>query len=373
MSQLDYYKVLGVTKSSTSVEIKKAYRKLAIKHHPDKNYGNKDAEERFKEISESYDVLGDSEKRAKYDAYGHVGNGGNSHYGYGGGFGGNSSMEDLFNDMFGRSGNQHNYRQNLKGRNLRIKLGITIEEIVNGVNKKVLIKRKSKCKSCNGSGSKGGKSHTNCPQCSGRGRVVIQQVTPLGVIRQESTCNYCQGAGIIIKEICVPCGSLGANFNEEEEVDIKIPKGSRSNMPFAIKGKGDFVKGGESGDLLVDLFEKKHDLFCVEKDNVILDKNISLIDAIFGNSETEIDTPHGKIKINIPPNSYIGKAFRVSGKGLPVYGQNKVGDLIVYINVDIPNSHEIDDNTRMALSNLKKNAGNEPLGIYKSFREHFVK
>lgn len=371
MSQLDYYKVLGVTKSSTSVEIKKAYRKLAIKYHPDKNHGDKEAEEKFKEISESYDVLSDSEKKSKYDAYGHMGSS-NRHYNSQG-FGGSPSMEDLFGDLFNNSRSRHRQQQKSKGRNLRIKIGITIEDIVKGVHKKVLIKRKAKCKSCSGTGSKGGKSHSSCHHCAGYGRVVVQQVTALGVIRQEVPCNYCQGTGSLIKEICVPCGGLGSNFQHQEEVDINVPKGSRSNMPFAIKDKGDYVKGGECGDLLVDMFEKNHDKFWIEGNNVIMDKNISLIEAIFGAKDLEIDTPHGKIKINIPPNSYMGKALRVPGKGLPIYNTNKVGDMIIYINIDIPKSHEIDENIRLALSGLKKSNDNKSSGVYKVFRQHFVK
>ena len=371
MSQLDYYKILGVTKSSTSVEIKKSYRKLAVKYHPDKNHGDKQAEEKFKEISESYDVLGNSDKRSKYDAYGHMSS--NNGQQYNRGFGGNPSMDDLFGEFFGGSRNSYSAPKKSKGRNLRIKLGITVEEIVNGIHKKVVIKRKSKCKSCNGLGSKGGNSHVTCNGCAGRGRVVMQQVTPLGVIRQEVDCNRCQGGGTIIKERCVPCGGLGSNFNEQEEVDINIPKGSRSNMPFAIKGKGDFIKGGHSGDLLIDVFEKEHDKFLIEGDNIVLDKTISLVDAIFGSPDLEIDTPYGNIKINIPPNSHVGKVFRISGKGLPVYGREVVGDMFVYINIEIPKSYEVDESIRSSLDKIKGNKQEGVPGVYRSFREHFIK
>jgi len=376
MSQLDYYKVLGVTKSSTSVEIKKAYRKLALKYHPDKNQGDKKSEEKFKEVSESYDVLSDSEKKMKYDTYGHMGSNSNNSGGYSDmfrDFGGNSSMGDMFDDMFNANFRSRGGGQTKKGRNLRIKLGITIEEIVNGVHKKVVIKRKSKCNSCNGSGSKEGRSHANCHVCSGRGSVIMQRVTPLGVIRQEVSCANCQGTGTVIKERCVPCGGLGASFNEQEEVDINIPKGSRSNMPFAIRGKGDFVRAGVCGDLLVDIFEKKHDTFWIEGNNIVIDKVISIVDAIFGNDELEIKTPHGNIKINIPPNSHTGKAFRISGKGIPVYGQNTIGDMIVYINVEMPMSNEVSESAREALSGIKPRSKDVDKGIYKAFREHFVK
>lgn len=374
MSKLDYYKVLGVTKSSTSVEIKKAYRKLAIKYHPDKNQGNKEAEEKFKEISESYDVLGDPEKKAKYDAYGHMGNSGYQSRNYSdtfSGFGGGASMEDLFGDLFNHSRGQ-SYRQKRKGRNLRIKLGITIEDIVNGVHKKVSIKRSSQCSSCNGNGSKNGNSHYSCPSCGGSGTVIIQQVTPLGVMRQQSTCTNCQGSGSVIKEACSPCGGLGIH-HKQEEVDIKIPKGSRSNMPFAIKGKGDSIKGGESGDLLVEVFEKEHDLFTIEGYNVILDKYITIEEAIFGKNDLEIETPHGKIKINIPPNSKIGKALRITGKGLPIYNTSKTGDLILYINVEIPDSSDVNKELKEAFSTLKKKKNQPQKGLYKYFREHFIR
>jgi len=371
MSQLDYYKILGVTKSSTSVEIKKSYRKLAIKYHPDKNHGNKEAEEKFKEVSESYEILSDSEKKEKYDAYGHMGSS-NRQY-HNNGFGGGSSMEDLFGDLFNNSRSRHHQQQKSKGRNLRIKLGITIEDIVKGVHKKVLIKRKSKCNSCGGNGSKSGKSQSSCHHCAGYGRVVVQKVTNFGVVRQEMPCNYCSGSGSIIKEICIPCGGLGSNFQNQEEVDISVPRGSRSNMPFAIKGKGDYVRNGECGDLLVDMFEREHDMFCIEGHNIVMDKKISILDAIFGVEELDIETPHGKIRINIPPNSYAGKALRVPRKGLPIYNSSKLGDMIIYINIEMPKSHQIDEKTRIALGKITESNNSENSGIYKTFRKHFVK
>ena len=368
MSQIDYYKVLGVTKSSTSVEIKKAYRKLALKYHPDKNQGDKSAENKFKEISESYDVLGDPEKKAKYDTYGHSRN---SFSNSGFDFGGNASMEDLFGDFFNRS--QHSrYRNHIKkGRNLRIKIGVSIDEIVRGVDKKVIIKRSCKCEDCNGSGAKNGTQKYSCPPCGGSGRVVIQQVTPLGVIRQEAKCNQCNGNGSIIKEPCISCSGMGIKLNQQEEIDIPIPKGSRSDMPFAIRGKGDYIKGGESGDLLVEIFEKNHDTMTIEGHNLILDKFITLEEAIFGKEDLEIDTPHGKIKVVIPPNSNTGRGLRVPGKGLPIYGSSKVGDLIVYINIYIPESHEVGEDFKSVLKSLNNKKKSSSKGVYKYFREHF--
>ncbi len=371
MSQIDYYKVLGVTKSSTSVEIKKAYRKLALKYHPDKNQGDKKAEEKFKEISESYDVLGDSEKKARYDAYG---NSSNRFSNSGFDFRGNASMEDLFGDFFNSSQQNAQYRQRpKKGRNLRIKLGITIEEMVTGVHKRVSIKRRAKCEDCNGSGAKNGTKRNVCHNCGGSGRVVMQQVTPIGVVRQEASCGYCNGSGSIIKEPCLTCSGTGVKSNYQEEVDINIPKGSRSNMPFAVRGKGEFVRGGESGDLLVEIFEKEHEILTVEGHNLILDKYITIEEAIFGKKDLEITTPHGKVKINIPPNSKVGKGLRISGKGIPVYNSSKIGDLIVYINVEIPDSHEVDEDVKVAISKLSAKKNNTKKGLYKYFREHFMR
>tara|TARA_Y100000389_G_C17417490_1_gene494632 strand:- start:498 stop:1628 length:1131 start_codon:yes stop_codon:yes gene_type:complete len=376
MSQIDYYKVLGVTKSSTSVEIKKAYRKLALKYHPDKNQGDTTAESKFKEAAEAYEILGNSEKRVRYDTYGHSNNnfarGSASSPGFD--FGGNSSMEDLFGDFFNRSHQNGQYRQRTKkGRNLRIKLGITIEEMITGVHKRVSIRRRSKCKDCNGSGAKSGTQRHVCHNCGGSGRVVMQQVTHMGVIRQEVACKSCNGEGSTVREPCVTCFGKGIKDNHQEEVDINIPKGSRSNMPFAIKGKGEFIRGGESGDLLVEIFEKEHEKLTIEGHNLILDKYITIEEAIFGKKDLEINTPHGKIKINIPPNSKVGKGLRVSGKGIPVYNSSQIGDLIVYINVEIPDSHEVDEDVKSALSKLSMKKNSNKKGLYKYFREHFIR
>lgn len=366
MSKIDYYKVLGLTKSATSDEIKKAYRKLALKYHPDKNQGDKLSEEKFKEISEAYDILSNSEKKLQYDSYGNM-----KDFNFNSSFN-QSFSNDFFNSFFNNSAN--NAYQNIKkGKNLRIKLGITIQDIVRGVNKKVIIKRDCKCESCNGYGSKDGKNHINCNSCNGSGKIIIQHNTALGIIRQEVPCNQCSSTGKVILERCNKCNGSGVNIKQEEELDIFIPKGSRSNMPFAMKGKGDYIKGGESGDLLIDLYEKEDEKYLIEGDNIVLDKYISLSDAIFGNDKLEIETPHGKIKITIPPNTDCNKPLRVKGKGLPIYNTNQIGDMIIYINVLLPNSSQLDENTKEIFNKIDISNNNDKKGVYKSFKEHFFK
>jgi molecular chaperone DnaJ len=361
MVKLDYYKVLGVTKSATIEEIKKSYRKLALKYHPDKNQGNKKFEEKFKEISEAYDTLSNPEKKSKYDNYGF-----NEERNY------SNAYQQFYQNFYNNRGN---YTQQTikKGRNLRIKLNITVEEIVSGVNKKVKIKRDSKCSSCNGNGSKDGTSFKKCTTCGGVGKFYSKQLTDMGFIQTEVICSSCNGTGNIILENCTNCYGIGLEKKKEEEVEILIPKGSRSKMPFAMKNKGDYVKGGQSGDLLVDLVEKKHDEYILEGNNIIVEKYINVFEAIFGKSDLEVKTPYGYVKINVPSNCYSGKALRIKGKGLPIYNSEEIGDMIVYLNIDIPNINEIDDSIKEKMQILNTEVNKKDKGVYSIFKEHFFK
>jgi molecular chaperone DnaJ len=375
MSNKDYYKILGVPKSASQSEIKKSYRKLSKKYHPDLNPDNKEAEEKFKEIAESYDVLGDEQKRKNYDTFGSAGGRGyqNMNDFFSSGFGGGgASFEDIFGDIFNNSRRgAQNFRK--KGRNLRIQIGLSISDIVNGVKKVVAIKRKVNCTSCGGNGSKNGNNIEICKGCSGSGRTIFSQRTPFGNVRRESACLQCNGSGVKIKEFCENCGGAGVFTRKREEVEVNIPKGARTGMQFAIKEKGDEIKDGEPGDLLIDVHIVPDDYYMIENSNIIVDHSISLFDAIFGKKGVEIETPHGKVKINIPKGCKTGKALRIAGRGIPTYGSHEVGDMIVYINVEMP---EVSENDTELYDVLKKSEEhydkNKQRGIYRNFREHFI-
>lgn len=378
MSKRDYYKVLGIPRSATDSEIKKAYRKLALKYHPDKNPDDKTAEDKFKEVAESYDVLGNKEKRAKYDKFGHdglKGRAGSNMDDFFSGFGsGGASFEDMFGDLFKGRGQHHQKRQN-KGSNLRINLKITLEDIVNGVKKSISIKRDKQCKSCKGNGSKNGNSHKNCGTCSGKG-VVRQRVHSfMGVLMQEVTCPSCNGLGKEIKEKCDNCNGTAIIKNQEEIVDINIPKGARQGMQFAISGKGNTpLNGGIPGDLLIDITEIHNENYFIENSNICYDLHISIIDAIKGKNNVEIPTLNGTIKINIPAGVYSGKALRIPHRGLPIFNTVKNGDFFVYINIIVPQN--VSKETIEKLEEIEEEISvknQSQKSTYKSFREHFKK
>lgn len=375
MSQLDYYKILGVPKSSTESEIKKSYRKLAIKHHPDKNPDNKEAEKKFKEISEAYQVLIDKDKRQKYDAYGHDGLGAQRER-----WGQNYDVNDFFStfgDVFGgqQFKSQRNNKNVRKGKNLRVEIGISSEDIVNGVSKKIALNRDVKCNSCDGNGSKNGTKISVCGNCSGSGNMVQQIRTPMGIIRQNHVCITCNGTGNIIKENCDKCFGIGILKNQREEIDINIPKGARQGMEFAVKNKGNaLVYGGLCGDLLINILEKNEEGYMFEGSNVIYDLKISFADANLGRKDLEIKTPHGKMRISVPENCHQGQALRLKRKGFPIFSSSEIGDMILYINFDIPKGlvERIKKLDISLYDSLNKNQKNEEdKGVYKIFREHF--
>ena len=371
MSKLDYYQILGVPKSATDSEIKKSYRKLAVKYHPDKNPGDKIAEEKFKEISEAYQVLSDKEKKRQYDTYG------NSPFSNSQQSSWSSQSYDIFEEFFSQQfSNRGNRRGNQvrKGKSLRVEISITPEDIVNGVNKKIAINRDSKCVPCNGNGSKDGKNLTTCHQCSGSGVILKQMRTPIGFVRQEHICSSCNGSGNLVRENCNSCFGLGIVKNKREEIDINIPRGARQGMEFAVREKGNApANGGICGDLLVNIVEVNNDNYMFEGSNVISDLKISFADASEGVKDLEVKTPHGKAKITIPENCYPGQALRLKGKGFPLYNSHQVGDMILYVNFDIPKGL-VDRIKKIDVSlydSLKHKGNNSSKGIYKTFREHF--
>jgi len=327
----DYYEILGVSKNATPTEIKKGYRKMAILYHPDKNPGDKAAEENFKKAAEAYEILSNENKKARYDQYGHAAfeNGGQG----GGGFsGGGMNMDDIFSqfgDIFGGGfgGRSSRGRARVKGSNLRIRVKLTLEEIANGVEKKVKVRRKVQAP---------GATFKTCTTCNGQGQVMRVTNTILGRMQTASTCPTCQGAGEILDKQPKGADSSGLEF-KEETVSIKIPAGVTEGVQLKVNGKGNAAPGNNSmdGDLIVVIEEIKHETLKREGTNLHFDLYINLSEAVLGASKN-IDTVSGKVKIKIEPGTQSGKILRLRGKGLPSIDHYGDGDLLIHINVWTP-------------------------------------
>ncbi|MCF7919327.1 MAG: molecular chaperone DnaJ [Candidatus Cloacimonetes bacterium] len=345
MAKRDYYEVLGVEKQASADEIKKAYRKLAMKFHPDKNPDNKAAEESFKEASEAYEVLSDADKRSRYDQFGHAGLEGA--FG-GGGFGMNdfthfddisdifgeglgSIFESLFGGGFGRS--RSGGRRN-KGEDMQLTLSLTLEEIAKGVNKKLKLNVKDNCESCNGTGSADGKTKT-CTQCQGRGQVMQMQRSLFGQMQTVVPCPTCHGKGTVIENVCKKCQGEG-RVGKIKTIEVQIPAGVAEGQYIRMRGSGNKGRnGGENGDILVHITEKEHPRFEREEANLKLRFPISVSQAILG-CEVQVETLSGKIKMKIPAGTQSGKTFRLRGQGLPYVNSSYTGDLFVEVIVMIP-------------------------------------
>ena len=330
MAKKDYYDILGVDRKASASEIKKAYRKMALKYHPDKNPDDKEAEEMFKKAAEAYEVLSDPDKRARYDQFGHA-----AFDGAGGFGGGGMNMDDIFSqfgDIFGGafgggfSGFGGTRQRIVKGSNLRIKVNLSLEEVAQGVEKRVKVKRKVKAP---------GTTYRTCSTCNGSGQMTRITNTILGRMQTSTTCSSCAGAGQTIDNR--PAGADGQGMIlEEETVSIKIPPGVVDGMQLKVTGKGNEAPGsGISGDLLVVISEKPHDTLQREGDNLHYDLYVSLPDAILGASR-EIDTVSGKVRIKVEPGIQSGKILRLRGKGIPSINGYGKGDLLVHVNVWTP-------------------------------------
>ncbi len=330
MAKQDYYEILGVGKRASAAEIKKAYRKMALKYHPDKNPDDKEAEEKFKLAAEAYEVLSDADKKARYDQFGHA-----AFEGAGGFGGGGMNMDDIFSqfgDIFGGafggfSGFGGGGRQRVvKGSNLRIRVKLTLEEIANGVEKKVKVKRKKQAP---------GTTYKTCTTCNGSGQVTRVTNTILGRMQTSAPCNTCGGAGQIIDKKPAEADAQGLIISEET-VAIKIPAGVVDGMQLKVSGKGNEAPGnGISGDLLVAITEEKHETLQREGDNLHYDLYISYPDAVLGTSK-EIDTVTGKVRIKVESGVQSGKILRLRGKGIPSINGYGKGDLLVHVNVWTP-------------------------------------
>ncbi|MFN8355742.1 MAG: molecular chaperone DnaJ [Spirosomataceae bacterium] len=377
MTKRDYYEILGVDKNASADDIKKAYRKMAIKYHPDKNPNDPTAEEKFKEAAEAYEVLSDSTKRQRYDQFGHQGvNGGAG--GFGGG--GSMSMDDIFSqfgDIFGEGSPFGSFfggagggqsRRVRKGSDLRIKLKLTLEEVANGVEKKIKVKRHTSCQSCGGNGSKNGTALKTCTTCSGTGQVRRVTQTMLGQMVSSSTCPTCNGEGKIIETRCETCFGEGRQLSEEV-IPIKIPAGVADGMQLSMSGKGNVPpRGGVAGDLLIVVEEEEDEHLKRDGNNVIYDLHVSFVDAALG-ATIEVPTIDGKARITLEPGTQSGKILRLKGKGIPQLNAYVRGDQLIHINVWTPKQLTPDERATLEKFRNAPNFQPKPSKNEKSFFE----
>ncbi len=383
MAKRDYYDILGVSRNADADEIKKAYRKLAIKYHPDKNPGDKAAEDKFKEAAEAYEVLSSPEKKQRYDQFGHAGGGASAAGGYGGG---GMNMEDIFSqfgDIFGGGspfegffggGGTRGGRRVQKGSNLRIKVKLTLEEITNGVEKTIKVQKMVSCKTCGGSGAKDKTAFSTCGTCGGAGSVRRVQNTILGQMQTTTTCPTCNGEGQTITSKCGTCHGEGVERGEET-ISINIPAGVVDGMQLSMTGKGNSApRGGIPGDLLILIEEVEHKSLKRDGINIIYDLYISFIDAALGTS-IEIPTIDGKARIKIEPGTQAGRILRLKGKGIKDINSYQKGDQLVHVNIWTPKSLTREE--RMALEklqdspNFKPNPDKNDKGFFERMKEYF--
>lgn len=332
----DYYEVLEVTRTATVEEIKKAYKKKAIQYHPDKNPGNPEAEEKFKEAAEAYEVLSDEQKRAKYDRYGHAAPGG-----FGGHSGGGFSMDDIFSQFgdifggFGGFGGGGSSRRTNRGSDLRVKVKLTLKEVATGVEKKIKVKKYVSCQYCKGTGADNGTAYTTCSTCNGSGVVTRVMNTMLGQMQTQSTCPSCNGEGKTITKKCSHCTGEGI-VRDEEIIAINIPAGVAEGMQLSMSGKGNAARhGGINGDLLILVEEERHEELLRDDNDLVYNLLLSVPQAALGDS-IEVPTLDGKAKVKIEPGTQPGKVLRLKNKGLPSVNRYGTGDLLVNISIYVP-------------------------------------
>ncbi len=370
MAKKDFYEILGVAKGASDTEIKKAYRKVALKYHPDRNPDDKAAEDKFKEAAEAYEVLSDGDKRARYDRFGHAGV--NNQGGRGGFSGGGSmNMEDIFEhfgDIFGDSGSpfesffggggrSRGATKGQRGSNLRIKVSLTLEEIAKGITKKIKVKKQVACDQCGGSGAKDASSVSTCGTCRGGGYVRQVKSTFLGQMQTTAACPTCKGSGQTITANCGSCKGDGRMY-AEETLDIEIPAGVAEGMQLSMRGKGNAGKaGGPTGDLLIVIEEIEHTHLLRDNNNVIYDLFLNFADAALGTS-IEVPTLEGTVKIKVPAGSQAGKIFRLKGKGIPEVQGYKKGDQLINVNIWTPK--KINDDERILLEKMREMKGFKP-------------
>ncbi len=368
MSDRDYYDILGVSKNAETAEIKSAYRKLAIKYHPDKNPDDKEAEEKFKEAAEAYEVLSDSDKRARYDRFGKEGlKRGRDYRSY-------QNVDDIFsafNDIFGGSifddffggmgggGGRRTRRRSMgeRGSDIRIRMPLTLEEIAKGAEKTVRMKKYVQCPSCEGSGAKSGSDYKACPNCGGRGEIRQVSRSMFGQFVNIATCPQCDGTGRLIAEKCDKCGGEG-RVQGEDKIKVKVPAGVEEGNYIPIRGKGNAGKrGGADGDLIIIITQKEHPKFVRREDNVVYHLTVSFIDAALG-TEMEIPTLYGEEKMKIDPGTQPGTVLTLRNKGIPHLDGAGKGDQFVYVNVYVPT--KLSGNEKESLKKLAESENFSP-------------
>ncbi|MBL9115650.1 MAG: molecular chaperone DnaJ [Verrucomicrobiaceae bacterium] len=371
----DYYEVLGVAKTSTPEDLKKAYRKLAVQYHPDKNPGDKSAEEKFKEVGEAYDVLNDPEKRAAYDRYGHAAfQGGMPGAGAGGGGGGFHDPMDLFREVFGGAGggifehffggggrgSRRSSSGPQRGSDLRYTLDLTLEEAAAGLEKEIEVEKLVPCKSCSGSGSTSGGGRKTCKTCGGAGQVI----TSRGFFQIQQTCPDCDGSGEVVSDPCKACHGIGRQ-KERTKIRLRIPAGIEEGTQLRSTGNGDQgQRGGPPGDLYVLIRLKQHDIFEREGDDLHCDMPLAFTTAALG-GELEVPTLSGKAIVKIPAGTQNGTTFRIRGKGVKVMGRDNHGDLYVHVTIAVPT--KLNPEQREKLMAFKESIGDHSSPQEESF------
>ena len=371
----DYYEVLGIGKNATDAEIKSAYRKLAKKYHPDLNPGNKEAEEKFKEVNEANDVLSDPQKRQRYDQFGFAG-------GFGGGFGG-VDLGDIFGDIFGGGfgggfsgfgGGSSTRTANAprKGHDIQASVILTFEEAAHGCSKKITINRQDTCPDCGGTGAAKGTSPETCPDCGGRGYVVTQQRTPFGVMQSQQPCSHCGGRGTIIRNPCKTCRGTGKTA-ARKSLEINIPAGIDDDQNIALRGQGDAgSNGGPAGDVIVHVTVKADPMFERDGYDVTSHVPITFSQAVLGD-DVEVPTVDGRIVQHIPEGTQSGTKFRLKGKGIPGLNGRGRGDQYVIVDVEIPK--KVTRAQREALKafedSMKEDNYEKRKGFFKNLRDRF--
>jgi molecular chaperone DnaJ len=364
MSKRDYYEILGVSRNASDDELKRAYRKLAMKYHPDKNPGDKEAEEKFKEAAEAYEVLRDSQKRAKYDKFGHDGlRGGQDFHSYqnvndifshfsdifGGGFGGSSIFDDLFTG--GSSSRSRQQATGTPGSDLKVTLKLTLEEIASGTSKTIKLKKYNKCSECNGTGANSSSGFKSCTVCNGSGEVREVSRSIFGQFVNISVCSNCRGTGKIISDPCRTCASDGRIYTEKK-IKVNVPAGVTNNSYMTMRGEGNAGKnGGPSGDIVVVFQEIEHPYFIREGDDLIYDLFLTYPEVVLGTT-VEVPTINGRAKLKIESGTQHGKFLKMKGKGIQHLNQHGSGDQLVRINIHVPN--KVNSKEKDLLNELSK-------------------
>ena len=370
----DYYEVLGVSRGASEAEIKKAYRKLAKENHPDLHPGDKEAEARFKEVNEAYEVLSDADKKARYDQYGHAGV--DPNFGAGGGFDGSfdfGDLGDIFGSFFGGGfggGRRTDPNAPQRGESIRLSLAISFEEAAFGCEKSVTVERMETCETCHGNGCAPGSTPEVCPECHGTGTVQVRRQTPMGVFATSSPCTRCGGKGKIIHQPCKDCHGTGA-VRKRKTIQASIPAGIDNGQTISIRGQGNAGKnGGPAGDLLITITVRPHELFRREGTSVLCEAPITFAQAVLG-AELEIPTIDGKVKYELPEGTQSGTTFRLKGKGIPALNGRGRGDQYVTVYIETPRN--LNKEQKEALKKFAESMGDSNYEARPKFFKKFKK